>query len=115
MSSKEFWNEEPELLWAYRKSYIDQLKMQNEMSNYNAWLNGVYVFDAVSKSIYNAFGRKETQQALNYIEKPYDFNEKPKSKEEKEKEQQLKLEEQIRESLQRTKNILKRNKERQDK
>lgn len=115
MSNKEFWNEEPELLWAYRKSYIDQLKMQNEISNYNAWLNGVYVFDAISKSIYNAFARKDTQPALNYIEKPYDFTERTKSKEEIERERQLKLEEQIKESLQKTKNILKRNKERQEK
>lgn len=115
MSNKEFWEEEPELLWAYRKSYMDKLKVQNEVINYEAWLSGLYVFDAISKSIYNSFGRKETQPALNYIEKPYDFNEKVKSKEEIEKEQQLKLEEQIKESLRKTKNILKRNKERQEK
>ena len=114
MSNNEFWNEEPELLWAYRKSYIDKLKMQNEISNYNAWLNGVYVFDAISKSIYNAFGRKDTQQALNYVEKPFEFNDKKKSKEEIEREQQLKLEEQIRDSLRKTKNMLKKNKERQE-
>ena len=46
--------------------------MQNELSNYNAWLNGLYVFNAVNTSIYNNFGRKETQQPLNYIEKPYE-------------------------------------------
>lgn len=117
MSNKEFWEEEPELLWAYRKSYIDKFKIQNELINYEAWLNGLYVFDAISKSIYNSFGRKETQPALNYIEKPYDFdeNEKVKSKEEIEREQQLKLEEKIKESLQRTKSILNRNKERQEK
>lgn len=97
MSNREFWEEDPELLWAYRKSYMDKAKIKNEIDNYNAWLNGLYVYDAISKSLYNSFGRKETQPTINYTEKPYDFNAKPKTKEEIAKEEQLKLEEQIKE------------------
>ena len=74
MSTNEFWNEEPKLLWAYRKMYMDKMKIQNEISNYNAWLNGLYVFDAMSKCLFNSFGRKETQQPENYVSEPYDFN-----------------------------------------
>lgn len=106
MSTREFWNEEPELLWAYRKSYIDQLNVSKDIENYKAWLNGLYVFDAVSKCIYNSFGRKETQQALNYIEKPYDFYSKTKTKEEVEKEERLRIEEQIKERNKKIKEIL---------
>ena len=95
MSTREFWNEEPELLWAYRKSYMDKFEIQKELSNYNAWLEGLYVFDAISKGLYNSFGRKEGQLIANYLEKPYDFNSKPKTQKEIELEKQLEVEEQI--------------------
>lgn len=110
MSNKEFWDEDPELLWAYRKMYMDKVKIQEEVNNYNAWLNGLYVFDALSKSLYNSFGRKETQSAIPYIEKPYDFNVKPKTKEEIEKEERLKVEEKIRERNRQIKEMLKKDK-----
>lgn len=104
MSIKEFWNDEPDLLWTYRKSYMDEKKIQNELSNYKAWLNGLYVFDAISKSLYNCFGRKNGQEAKNYIETPYDFN---KTKETIEKEEQLKNEQEVKKALQRMKKALK--------
>ena len=87
---------------------MDKIKLQNEFSNYNAWLNGLYVFDAVSKCLYNSLGRKETQSAVNYVEKPYDFNAKPKSKEQIAKEERLKVEEQIRERNKQIKEMLKK-------
>ncbi len=110
MSNKEFWEEDPELLWAYRKSYMYKMKIQNELINYNSWLTGAYVFDAVWKSIYNTIGRKETQSPLNYIDKPYDFNSKPKTKEEVEKEERLKMEEKIKERNRQIKEMLKNKK-----
>ena len=103
MSAKEFWENTPELIWAYRKSYIDKIKLQQETDNFNAWLNGLYVFNAVNTSIYNNFGRKETQQTLNYIEKPYDFS---KSKEHYEKEKIEERENSIKEQLKRGKRAL---------
>lgn len=110
MSTREFWDEEPELLWAYRKSYMDKLKIQKELDNYNAWLNGLYVFDALSSSLYNFFGKKETEKAISYTEQPYDFNAKPKSSEEIEKEKRLKVEEQIKERNRQIKAMLEKNK-----
>lgn len=71
MSAREFWENDPELIWAYRKSYIDKMKLQQETDNFNAWLNGLYVFNAVSVSLYNGFGKG---QAKSYISKPYDFS-----------------------------------------
>lgn len=114
MSNKEFWEEEPELLWAYRKSYMGKLELENEKMNTQCWLEGLYIYDAISTVAYNIC-KKESQPAKNYMESPIDIHKKPKTPEEIQKEEQLKLEEQIKESLRRTKNILKQNKERQDK
>ena len=64
MSAKEFWEDDPELLWAYRKSYIDKVKLQQENDNFNAWLSGLYVYVAISSCLSNKA----------YILKPYDFS-----------------------------------------
>ena len=108
MPNKEFWEEDPELLWAYRKSYIAKKKFQSEIQNYNAWLNGLYVYDAINKSIYNNFNRKGNQKTLNYIEKPYDFNAKHKDKKELEKERRAILEEKIKEKNKKIKELLRK-------
>lgn len=76
--------------------YMDKMKIQKELENQQAWLQGLYFYDALSVSLYNYFGRKETQPAQNYMENPIDF-EHIKSKEEIEREQQLEMEERIRE------------------
>ena len=106
MPVKEFWDDVPELLWTYRKSYMDELRLQRELDNYNAWLNGLYVYDAISKCMYNSF-RKETQPAKNYLLEPYDFS---KSKEDYEQEERLRMEKQIKEQNERIKNMLKNKK-----
>ncbi len=33
MSVKEFWEEDPDLFWAYRFSYIERIKFENEDKN----------------------------------------------------------------------------------
>lgn len=107
MTVREFWKEDPDLLWAYRKSYMDKIELERNMANYKSWLSGLYVYDAVSKSIYNNFGRKNGAQTLSYIESPYDFN---KTKEEIERENQLKMEEEIRKRNQKIKELLNKKK-----
>ena len=91
MPIAEFWEEEPDLLWTYRKSYIEQKKMESEMMNYNAWLNGLYVYDAISVVAHNLFAKKGTSPK-SYFEKPLELG-KNISEEEKRK----KLEDSIRE------------------
>lgn len=76
--------------------YMDKMKIRKELENQQAWLQGLYFFNAISISLYNSFGRKETQSAQNYMESPIDF-EHIKSKEEIEREQQLEMEERIKE------------------
>lgn len=104
MSNREFWEEDPELLWAYRKSYMDKMKVQTELNNYNAWLNGLYVFDAISKALYNSLSRKEGQPVEHYRNMPIDFS---KTAEDYEKEERLKVEEQIRERNKQIRKLLK--------
>ena len=67
MSIKEFWEDDPDLFWAYRFSYINKIKQESEKNNYNAWLQGLYFFNGLSVALANSFG-KEKQK---YPEYPY--------------------------------------------
>lgn len=76
MSIKDFWEGDPELFWAYRFSYINKIKRESEIQNYNAWLQGMYFFEGVSIALANSFGKA----TLKYPEKPYGTEEKIKGK-----------------------------------
>lgn len=67
MSNKEFWEEDPDLFWAYRFSYINRKREEAKEIEYVAWLNGAYINDAVSVAINNCFNK----QKLDYPLKPY--------------------------------------------
>lgn len=71
MSIKDFWEEDPELFWAYRFSYINKLKRQNEINNYNAWLQGMYFYEGVSIALANSFGKAH----YKYPAQPYGLEE----------------------------------------
>lgn len=72
MSIKEFWEEDPDLFWAYRFSYFNVKEEEVQYSNYIAWLNGAYVHDAVSVALNNAFSKTK----IEYPSKPYEGKEK---------------------------------------
>lgn len=58
MSSKEFWDDDPAILWSY---YVaDKRKMETEHTflDITAWLHGAYVYEAVSCVMSNAFSSK---------------------------------------------------------
>ncbi len=76
MSIKEFWEDDPELFWAYRFSYITKLKRESEEANYLAWLQGMYFFEGVSIALANSFGKA----TLKYPTEPYGFKSKKKDK-----------------------------------
>lgn len=67
MSVKEFWEDSPDLFWAYRFSYYERLKYENNNFNQNAWLQGAYIYEAVQVAINNCFGKHK----LAYSEYPY--------------------------------------------
>lgn len=84
MTYDQFWNQDVSLAKYYRKAD----KYRSDQKNTEAWLQGMYIYDAVSTVIYNAFGRKRGQQAENYTSKPY-----PIHQEEVEQEKQQRVEE----------------------
>jgi len=67
MSIKDFWENDPELFWAYRFSYINKLKRESEEKNYIAWLQGLYFFEGVSIALANSFGKAN----YKYPTEPY--------------------------------------------
>lgn len=71
MSIKDFWENDPELFWAYRFSYINKLKRESETFNYNAWLQGLYFYEGLSIALSNGFGGSK----LQYPKMPYGVEE----------------------------------------
>ena len=69
MSSKDFWEESPELFWAYRFSYIDKVKQEQDLINKKAWLQGAYIYEAVSVALSNAFSKTKS----DYAKQPYEL------------------------------------------
>ena len=82
MSYDEFWKKDPQLFYSFRFSYYEKLKLEREISNYNAWLNGLYTYKAYNVVMYNSFKEKGAEPEM-YYNKPIDFNELSMSVEEK--------------------------------
>lgn len=61
MSSKEFWEDEPQLYWSYRTFYLKKLQLEAENSNYICWLQGNYNCIAVSVALNNAFSKQKAE------------------------------------------------------
>ena len=74
MPLQEFWNDDPDLLWVYRNLYMqkieDEIKLQKEMTNYKAWLQGFYNYNAIA----SAFSKN-----AKYFDKPIEFSKQPKT------------------------------------
>ena len=87
MSFAEYWTGDPKLAQYYRKAY--QIK-QDEINN-SAWLQGMYIYDAVSTALHNALRgmSKNTPPAKDYAKQPYEFKNRVKTEEEKAKEVEL--------------------------
>jgi hypothetical protein len=78
MSSAEYWSGDPSLARYYRKAY----KIKQEEINNNAWLQGMYIYDAISTALHNAL-RGKNSKPRSYAEQPYNFENKEKSEQEK--------------------------------
>ena len=90
MSASEYWEGDPCLTQYYRKAYL----LKQEEINNNAWLQGLYVYDAVTTALHNAlrgFG-KQRLPAKDYAKQPYDLRGKVKSEVEKAKEIEIEQE-----------------------
>ena len=72
MSSKEFWEDDPQLYWAYRTFYLKKQEESFEKDNQYMWLQGMYIYEGVSTALHNVFSK----QKKNYTDKPYNLKQK---------------------------------------
>ena len=63
MSSREFWEDEPQLYWAYRFSYEKQLEFEHtkeiEQMRFSCWLQGKTNEIAFAIALNNAFNKSK--------------------------------------------------------
>lgn len=90
MSYAEYWDSDPVLAQYYRKAY----RIKQEEINNNAWLQGLYIYDAVTTALHNALRGmgKQKSPAKDYAKQPYQFNNKVKTEAEKAKEIEIEQE-----------------------
>ena len=91
MSSKEFWEDDPQLYWSYRTFYLKKKQLEVDEWNYKGWLYGSYSHLGVSIALNNAFSKNK----LKYPEKPFE-SEKQKVKTELQKEMEKEKDKDIR-------------------
>ena len=79
MTYEQFWYEDPWMVRAYAQAYLLKRKIANE----EAWINGAYVYNALTAALATAFGKTK----VKYIAKPADFFPKTEAEVEEEKRQ----------------------------
>lgn len=77
MTYDEFWHGDVYRALFYKKAYEMKTKMQYELNDYNFWLQGMYVYEAIcdASPIYHAFAKKGTKP-LPYSSEPYSIKQK---------------------------------------
>ena len=90
MSEKEFWEDDPQLYWAYQTFYFKKKQSDLEQMNYNTWLQGIYVLSALNQSLSGVFGKKGQKNDI-YPKEPISFNNKVDEKKEFTKEEKEKI------------------------
>ena len=68
MTYSQFWDEPPYLAVAFRRAY----RLKRELDNENAWLQGIYFYDAVAVALQNAFTKRGAKKE-KYLERPIDI------------------------------------------
>lgn len=68
MSYEQFWDGDPHLAVAYRKAN----KLKREIANEQAWLQGLYIYDAFGVVLANAFSKRGSKK-YEYVAKPIDI------------------------------------------
>ena len=81
MSYEQYWDGSPFLAVVYRKAY----RLKRQIDNEQAWLQGMYIYDAFAVCLTNAFNKKGSKKQ-QYVEKPFDVF--PLTKREKKKREQ---------------------------
>ena len=69
MSYEQYWDEPPQLAVAYREAF----RLKRELENEQAWLQGLYIYDAFAVCLVNAFSKRGASKQ-NYLERPIDIH-----------------------------------------
>ncbi len=74
MSYDEYWNMDPWLVVAYRKAH----KMRVEQRNWEMWMQGAYVYDALLRvaPVFRMSMSKERVEPEKYVDAPYPLTQK---------------------------------------
>ncbi len=83
-SYNEFWFESGYVAAAYLEAEV----YRRESENYNAWLHGLYVNNAVASALAMAFWDKKHKKPEPYLQYPYAFTEREKAAEKERKRQE---------------------------
>lgn len=67
MSSQEYWDGDADLPKFFREAF----KLRQEQLNHEAWLKGLYVYDALCSALSHLNPKKDSH--TQYAEKPYSF------------------------------------------
>lgn len=87
MTYEQFWDAPPQLAITYRKAY----RLKREIDNENAWLSGLYMYDAFAVCLANLFSRRGAKKQ-DYMGRPIDIfplTEKEKKRREQEEFQKM--------------------------
>ena len=68
MTYEQFWDAPPFLATTYKKAY----RLKREVDNENAWLSGLYMYDAFAVCLANAFSKRGAKRQ-DYLERPIDI------------------------------------------
>lgn len=68
MTYEQYWDGPPAIAVAYRKAH----RLRRELENEQAWLQGMYNYDAFAVVLSNAF-RSKGAKRQNYFQKPIDI------------------------------------------
>lgn len=91
MSYNEYWEASPYLVRYYKEAFQIKRKLENEM----AWIQGIYIYDAVAVCLQNVF-RDRGQKREHYMESPLDiFPLTDKEKKAREREEMIKMNKQF--------------------
>ena len=90
MSYNDFWHGDNDLPKYYLKSYLLKQERDQTLMNYESWLKGLYIYEALCNvaPIFNAFSKKH--DAFPYRSKPIPITEKE-QRDDEEEQRQLRL------------------------
>ena len=90
MTRDEYWNQDPYIV----EEYLGAYKIRREEQNWQAWISGLYTFDAVSAVLGNIHFDKGSHKFVKPMEQPMQIF--PKTPEEIEAENQRRIKEFVR-------------------